>query len=82
MDLHHRTLITTNVIDDLVIQVTDKSVRLMESKSNGILLDEWIPEDQSQITVASVNPTQCVLSTGHGRLIALTINSKKLELSR
>lgn len=82
LDLNNRTLITANVIDDLIVQVTDKSVRLIESESSGMLLDEWVPEDQSQITVASVNPTQCVLSTGYGRLVALAINDKKLVVLR
>lgn len=82
MDLDTRTLITVNVIDDLVVQVTDRSVRLMESRKDGMLLDEWVPEDASQITVASVNPTQCVLSIGFGRLVALEFKEKKLTVLR
>jgi DNA damage-binding protein 1 len=80
IELYARTLAAVNVMDDMVIQVTDRSVRLMEANSDGVLLDEWMPEDQSQITVASVNPSQCVVSIGYGRLIALEIKQGKLDL--
>ncbi|CEP12236.1 hypothetical protein [Parasitella parasitica] len=75
-----RTLIAVNVKNDMVIQVTDKSVRLMDANEQGGLLDEWIPENNVQITVASANPSQCVVSTGYGRLVALEIKDKRLEL--
>lgn len=71
-DMQRRTLVATNVIDDLVVQVTDQSVRLFEANGQ-LLLDEWYPEGHVQITVAAVNPTQCVVSIGFGRLIALKI---------
>lgn len=80
IDLNCRTLVIANVVDDMVIQVTDTTVRLMDSESQGMLLDEWIPEDHAQITVAAVNPTQCVVSIGHGKLIALQVKEKKLNL--
>lgn len=80
IDLNSRTLVASNVYDDMLIQVTDNSVRLMDSKGDGTLLDEWIPEEKNQITVAAVNPTQCVISIGYGRLIALQIKDKKLNL--
>jgi DNA damage-binding protein 1 len=70
--MQRRTLVATNVIDDLVVQVTDQSVRLFEANGQ-LLLDEWYPEGHVQITVAAVNPTQCVVSIGFGRLIALKI---------
>ncbi|KAI9484077.1 MAG: mono-functional DNA-alkylating methyl methanesulfonate N-term-domain-containing protein [Benjaminiella poitrasii] len=82
IDLNCRTLIAANVKDDMIIQVTDRNIRLMEANgTNGSLLDEWFPNDNiSQITVASVNPSQCVISIGYGRLLAFAFKEKKLEL--
>ncbi|KAI7892669.1 mono-functional DNA-alkylating methyl methanesulfonate N-term-domain-containing protein [Mucor mucedo] len=80
IDLNSRTLVAANVLGDMVIQVTDCSVRLMDANGDGHLLDEWVPEERTQITVASVNPTQCVISIGYGRLIALQILNKRLHL--
>ncbi|KAI9321688.1 mono-functional DNA-alkylating methyl methanesulfonate N-term-domain-containing protein [Dichotomocladium elegans] len=73
-----RTLSAANVAGNLIVQVTDRSVRLMEAHINGELLDEWIPENNDPIIVASTNPTQCVVSTGHGRLFALDIQDTHL----
>lgn len=80
IDLNSRTLVAANVLGDMVIQVTDCSVRLMDANGSGHLLDEWIPQERTQITVASVNPTQCVVSIGYGRLIALQIVDRRLHL--
>jgi DNA damage-binding protein 1 len=80
IDVNSRTLVAANVWNDMVIQVTDTSVRLMDARGDGASLDEWIPEGRTQITVASVNPTQCVISIGFGRLIALQIQDRKLNL--
>lgn len=77
-DISRRTLTAGNVVGNLIIQVTDKSVRLMETGVHGNLLDEWIPKDGAQITVASLNPTQCVLSTGHGRLFVLEVQDHRI----
>ena len=77
-DISRRTLAAGNVVGNLIIQVTDQSVRLMETGVHGQLLDEWIPKDNSQVTVASLNPTQCVLSTGHGRLFVLEVQDRRI----
>ncbi|KAI7870661.1 mono-functional DNA-alkylating methyl methanesulfonate N-term-domain-containing protein [Spinellus fusiger] len=77
--LNQRTLITAVIAGDYIIQVTDHSVRLMESKADGCLLDEWIPQNNVQITVASVNPTQCVVSTGFGHLTAFVVQDQRLQ---
>ncbi|KAI8994749.1 CPSF A subunit region-domain-containing protein [Pilobolus umbonatus] len=73
IDLNCRTITTANVLNDMIIQVTDKSVRLMGSARSSTILDEWFPDSNEQITVASVNPTQCVVSTGYGKIVALQI---------
>ncbi|KAI8386817.1 mono-functional DNA-alkylating methyl methanesulfonate N-term-domain-containing protein [Blakeslea trispora] len=81
IDLHARTLTASNVMNDMLIQVTDKSIRLMSSHSHGQLIDQWIPEDPStRITVASVNPTQCVISIGFGKLLAFELSQRGLRL--
>lgn len=73
--LDRRTLVTGNVAQNRVLQVTDHSVRLMECGIQGQLLDEWTA---TGITVASMNPTQCVVSLGHGKLVALQIENDRL----
>ena len=76
--LDRRTLAAGNAIGNRILQVTDCSVRLMGCGSDSRLLDEWIPQDMSQITVASINPSQCVVSTGHGCLYAIQIADDRL----
>ncbi|ORY94945.1 mono-functional DNA-alkylating methyl methanesulfonate N-term-domain-containing protein [Syncephalastrum racemosum] len=75
-ELDRRTLVTGNVVQNRVLQVTDHSVRLMECGIQGKLLDEWTAT--ADITVASMNPTQCVLSLGHGQLVVLQIENDHL----
>ncbi|KAI8364768.1 mono-functional DNA-alkylating methyl methanesulfonate N-term-domain-containing protein [Radiomyces spectabilis] len=76
--LDQRTLAARNILGDLIIQVTEHSVRLLESASHGSLVDEWFPSNEACITVASLNPTQCVLSVGYGRLVVLQIDGRRL----
>lgn len=76
--LNERTLTTRNVLNGGVVQVTDKSVLLMEVGVNGKLLDTWQPSDGSRIIVAAVNASQCVVSLGFGRLIALSFRDGKI----
>ncbi|KAL0082831.1 mono-functional DNA-alkylating methyl methanesulfonate N-term-domain-containing protein [Phycomyces blakesleeanus] len=77
--LDQRTLVTAVMVGNLIIQVTEHSARLVESTPDGNLLDEWKAPEGTQITVASVNPTQCVLSTGFGQLIALQVSNNRFE---
>ena len=81
--LDRQTLAVGNAIGNRVIQVTDYSVRLMICGMENHLLHEWVPppsssSSQQQITVASINPSQCVISTGHGQLYALQIQDDQL----
>ncbi|KAG1406486.1 hypothetical protein G6F58_009813 [Rhizopus delemar] len=75
IDLNARTLVAGCVVDDMIIQVTDHSVRLMDTMS---LLDVWSSDEP--ITVASVNPTQCVVSLGFGKLVALEVLNRRLNV--
>jgi DNA damage-binding protein 1 len=76
--LNERTLIAGNVIGDMLLQVTEHSLRLMEARPDGQLLDEWHDDQGRRITVASLNPTQCVLSLGHGTLLAFSFQHRRL----
>ncbi|KAI7852107.1 mono-functional DNA-alkylating methyl methanesulfonate N-term-domain-containing protein [Circinella umbellata] len=82
--LNRQTLAVGNAIGNRVIQVTDYSVRLMICGMENHLLHEWIPptsssqQQEQQITVASINPSQCVISTGHGQLYAFQIQNDQL----
>ncbi|CAO3669571.1 unnamed protein product [Rhizopus stolonifer] len=78
IDLNARTLISGCVEGRAIIQVTDHSVRLMEAHQTGALLDVWVPD--GPITVANINPTQCVVSLGFGKLVALQISNNTLNV--
>ncbi|KAI9249998.1 mono-functional DNA-alkylating methyl methanesulfonate N-term-domain-containing protein [Sporodiniella umbellata] len=76
LDLNERTLVAGRALHHSILQVTDRSVRLMEARETGVLLDSWMPE--SPIVVANINPTQCVISLGHGKIVALQLVDQKL----
>ncbi|CAO3622733.1 unnamed protein product [Cunninghamella echinulata] len=80
-NLNQRTIIAGNMMNDIIIQVTEYSIRLMTCGLEGTLLDEWIsPSPSSTITVASINPTQCVISIGFGHLLAFAIKNRRLTI--
>lgn len=75
--LNERTLATGNVLNAGIVQITDRCVILMEVGVHGKLLDVWQPPDGSKIVVAALNASQCVISLGFGRLIALAFPGGK-----
>lgn len=78
-DMAHSTLAAGNTLGNLLVQVTEASVRLAECDPNGALVDEWkLNEDASPITVASLNGSQCVLSYGNGTLVLLEVQGRSL----
>ncbi|KAH8557053.1 CPSF A subunit region-domain-containing protein [Umbelopsis sp. PMI_123] len=78
-DMSHSTVACGNVVGNLLVQVTEVSVRLSECSIDGKLVDEWkMDEMSSTITVASLNATQCVLSYGNGTLVLLEVQCDKL----
>jgi DNA damage-binding protein 1 len=78
-DMAHSTVACGNVVGNLLVQVTEVSVRLTESSTNGKLVDEWKTDEfGSTITVACLNGTQCVLSYGNGSLVLLEVQGDKL----
>ncbi|KAF7731208.1 DNA damage-binding protein 1a [Apophysomyces ossiformis] len=73
------TLIANTVIDDMLVQVTPFSVRLMSNGRDGKLLQEWEPPvENAFITVASLNACQCVLSYQSGFVVYLEIENRSL----
>ncbi|KAG1174443.1 hypothetical protein G6F70_004910 [Rhizopus microsporus] len=78
IDLDSKTIAAGNIKEAKMIQVTPRSVRLMDAHPSGSLRDEWIPD--GTITVASINLTQCVVSLGYGILIALQVVNDTLQV--
>lgn len=80
-DMAHSTIACGNVVGNLLVQVTEVSVRLSECSPSGNLIDEWKVSDRcsgSTITVACLNASQCALSYGHGSLVLLEVQNGKL----
>lgn len=78
IDFDSKTIAAGNIKEGKMIQVTPRSVRLMDAHPSGSLRDEWIPD--GTITVASINLTQCVVSLGYGILVALQIVNDTLQV--
>lgn len=64
--------------DNFIVHVTPSGVRLVENEPNGALLDEWRPAPDKVITVAAVNGSHCVLSSGRGELIYIEVKDNRL----
>ncbi|CAH1785310.1 unnamed protein product [Owenia fusiformis] len=58
-----QTFYCGNVTDDLVVQITSASVRLLNPSSKG-LISEWKPSSGKNISVASCNNCQVVCAVG------------------
>ncbi|KAJ2957322.1 hypothetical protein NQZ79_g6952 [Umbelopsis isabellina] len=77
-DLTRPTIATINTVEDHVIQITDKCVRLMEPFESGRLLDEYAADSGNHITIAATNSNRCAISTGEGILTVLEYSMGKL----
>jgi DNA damage-binding protein 1 len=74
-----QTICCETVVGNAFVQVTERSVRLVDSQ-NFALIDEWKPPKSSpKIYIASANPTQVVLSLGEGQLVYLRVDDKKIR---
>lgn len=76
------TLATINTIENHILQITDQSVRLFGINETGVLLDEFSAGENSRITIATANSSQCAISNGEGTLTVLGYKGGKLEQSR
>ncbi|KAF9327916.1 DNA damage-binding protein 1a [Podila minutissima] len=74
------TLVCGNAKGDLILQVTPTSVRLIAPPQHiqAGLLAEWTPPVGQQISVASMNATQCLVAVGGSTLINLDIGSETI----
>jgi DNA damage-binding protein 1 len=57
------------------IQITSKFIRSVDCESFKIL-DEWQSPKDTSINLASINPTQIVVSLGNGELIYFSVDKK------
>uniref|UniRef100_A0ACD5TYR9 Uncharacterized protein n=1 Tax=Avena sativa TaxID=4498 RepID=A0ACD5TYR9_AVESA len=76
-DAQIQTLFCQNAINDLLIQVTANSVRLVSCISRE-LVDQWNAPEGSSVNVASASGSQVLLATGGGHLVYLEIRGAKL----
>ncbi|KAG2617083.1 hypothetical protein PVAP13_3NG178222 [Panicum virgatum] len=76
-DAQTQTLFCQNAINDLLIQVTANSVRLVSCTSRE-LVDQWTAPAGFSVNVASANASQVLLATGGGHLVYLEIRDAKL----
>ncbi|KAF9300102.1 DNA damage-binding protein 1a [Mortierella antarctica] len=74
------TLVCGNAKGDLILQVTPTSVRLIAPPQHiqAGLLAEWTPPAGQQISVASMNATQCLVAVGGSTLVNLDIGSETI----
>ncbi|CAI2170756.1 4366_t:CDS:10 [Funneliformis geosporum] len=76
-DMSRPTIATSNIVGNLLAQVTETSVRLIDL-NNQRVTSEWNPPALSKITVADINPTQVVVALGGGSLIYFEIRGLDL----
>ncbi|KAM0860241.1 hypothetical protein ACQ4PT_046665 [Festuca glaucescens] len=76
-DAQIQTLFCQNGINDLLMQVTANSVRLVSCTSRE-LVDQWNAPEGFSVNVASANASQVLLATGGGHLVYLEIRDAKL----
>ncbi|CAM0881522.1 unnamed protein product [Alopecurus aequalis] len=76
-DSETQTLVCGSAIQNQLIQVTTKSVRLVSSTSRD-LLDQWFAPTGYSVNVAAANASQVLLATGGFHLVYLEITNSKL----
>ncbi|OXU25996.1 hypothetical protein TSAR_009174 [Trichomalopsis sarcophagae] len=71
-----QTFHTGNVTNDLIIQITPTSARLISNKSSSVI-SEWEPDNKRTISVVACNGTQVLCATGND-LFYLEINDNQI----
>ncbi|KAF8976248.1 DNA damage-binding protein 1a, partial [Entomortierella lignicola] len=76
-----QTLLSGNVQEGLILQVTSESVRLIAPPKHiqAGLISEWKPSDGQLISVASMNATQCLVAVGGKTLVCLDVGSEAVR---
>lgn len=75
------TLLCGNVQGGLYLQVCPHSVRLIAPAEHiqAGLVAEWTPAEGQQISIASMNGTQCLISVGGKTLVCLDVGSESIN---
>ncbi|CAG8488774.1 3015_t:CDS:10, partial [Ambispora gerdemannii] len=77
-NLNNMTLHAANILGNMLVQVTEESIRLINCMDQSIA-SEWFPSTfEGKITVASVNPTQVTIALGGGCLVYFEIRGTEL----
>jgi hypothetical protein len=77
-----RSIWCGNVADEYLVQVTEKSMRLVSSSMKA-LVKEWIPPDGERISVVAGNARQILLAVGKITLVYLRVdNGEVIEVAR
>ncbi|XP_001607743.2 DNA damage-binding protein 1 [Nasonia vitripennis] len=71
-----QTFHTGNVTNDVIIQITPTSARLISNKSSSVI-SEWEPDNKRTISVVACNGTQVLCATGND-LFYLEINDNQI----
>ena len=72
--LSESTLLSANVLNDQIVQVTASSVRLIDAEG-GTVVSEWNPSPGERITDASGKDEKILLAVGGVTLVSLDIRS-------
>jgi DNA damage-binding protein 1 len=74
-----QTICCGTVVGNAFVQVTEASVRLVDSETFA-LISEWKPPAHApRIFIASANATQVVLSVGEGQLVYLELTNRQIK---
>ena len=77
-----RSIWCGNVADEYLVQVTEKSMRLVSSSMKA-LVNEWSPPDGERISVVAGNARQILLAVGKITLVYLRVdNGEVIEVAR
>lgn len=74
---NEQTIYCGNVAHNQIIQITSKSIQLVDCATM-TLAAKWSPPNDRRINVASCNYSQCLIATGGGNLIYIEIEKAKL----
>eukprot|EP00743_Colponemidia_sp_Colp-15_P005247 GILK01005646.1.p1 GENE.GILK01005646.1~~GILK01005646.1.p1 ORF type:complete len:1143 (+),score=205.41 GILK01005646.1:93-3431(+) len=73
-----QTIFCTNVLNDLLLQISENSVRLVATETFQ-LVHQWVPPSGLKINVGTANASQVVVATGGGNLVYLEITDKSIR---
>jgi len=78
LDAVSQTLFCCNIINNRILQVTEKEIRII-SGDDFSLVDSWQSPSDTTINIATANSSQILLSLGGGKLVYIDVNDKITE---